>query len=64
MLTLANDAIDTQFTTAPIADLFNGLEALVADLGLNSIPLGAADGASSLATDLAPNLAELVSTLF
>jgi len=36
----------------------------VADLGLNSIPLGAADGASAVATDLAPNLAELVSTLF
>jgi hypothetical protein len=64
VLTLANDAIDTQFTTAPIAELFNGLETLVADLGFNSIPLGAADGASAVATDLAPNLAELVSTLF
>lgn len=64
VLTLANDAIDTQLTVAPIAEFFNGLEALVADLGLNSISLGAGDGASSLAADLAPNLADLFSTLF
>jgi hypothetical protein len=39
VLTLANDAIDTQITVAPITDVFDGLETLVADLGLNSVPL-------------------------
>jgi hypothetical protein len=37
-LTLADDAIDTQITVAPITELFTGLETLVGDLGLNSIP--------------------------
>jgi hypothetical protein len=64
VMTLADDAIDTQLTVAPITDFFNGLETLVADLGLNSISLGAGDAASAVAVDVAPNLTELVSTLF
>jgi hypothetical protein len=58
-LTLANDAIDTQLTEAPLTTDFNDLIALVNDLGLNSIPLGTADAASSLAAEAPTGLTSL-----